>query len=179
MTWPCRLWRVHRLENTFSPPEVGTLPWLRCDSFEVVEELPAWRVFGPHGAAVADFIAEVEHIDQAQVDILAAMDSEHEGEVRLKFLERWRRQQPAQSGVYEPSGAAGWHVDTAVNLAAGRTGQHLFDWIETAASWPILADPSWRNAALAAQATLNAVSAPELLDSREIQVLTARWSAIR
>jgi hypothetical protein len=81
--------------------------------------------------------------------------------------------------VYEPSGAAGWHVDTAVNLAAGRTGQHLFDWIETAASWPILADPSWRNAALAAQATLNAVSAPELLDSREIQVLTARWSAIR
>jgi hypothetical protein len=153
------------------------LSWLRCDSFEVIEELPSWRVFGPHGAAVAGLIAEAEDLSQAAVDTIASMDGEKEWQIRLAFLDRWRKQQPAGPELNEPAGWGGLHVSYAVDLAAARTGQHLFGWIEEAGYWPKLADPLWRNAQLAAQAKMTALSAPELLEDHEMDVLAARWDA--
>ena len=90
LIWPCRLWQVRSLENPFSNDGM----WLRCDSLEVVKELPGWLVFGPHGAAVADVISNAEDLTHEQVEAIGSAHGEREWRTRTTFLERWRSERP-------------------------------------------------------------------------------------
>ena len=152
--------------------------WLRCDSFEVIEELPGWRTFGPHGDAVADLITQAEQISQAQVDAIAAIDAGQEWQVRLAFLDRWRSRQPDGPHLLEPAGWGGLHINAAIECVAARTGQHLFGWDESPGDWPVLIDPTWLSAYRAAIAKMTAVSAPDLMSNREMQILSSRWDSV-
>ena len=172
------MWRVRDLESPRAP-ESKSLAWLRCDSFEVVEELESWRSFGSHGAEVAELLLEAEDLDQVQVDVIAAKDGEREWQTRNTVDKRWLTSHPQSLSF---GGAAGWggvHLEVAVNLAAARISERLFGWVDEARESPVLADPSWRTAVRAAIAMMTAISAPELLEEDEFVVLTARWQAAR
>lgn len=68
--WPCRLFRVEPVE----PRAVGSdLPNKRaCHALTVVEELPAWQVFGPNGEAVVAVIDRASRLTLDEVGRLAA-----------------------------------------------------------------------------------------------------------
>jgi hypothetical protein len=183
LTWPCRLWRVHDLQNPRAN-DSGSPAWLPCISFEVVEELPSWLIFGPHGAAVADLFPEAESLTQTQVDLIAAQNREAEEQTRIAVHDRWFRRhhsKTASAGLIKPAGPVGFAgllLSYRLEWAAARTGRHLFS--STAMSyWPELTDPSWNSAQHALYSIAIALGAPELLREHESISLTARWEAAR
>jgi hypothetical protein len=70
MTWPCRLFAVEADDAR----EVGSdLPNKRAvTSLRVVEELPAWQVFGPNGMAVVAVIERARTLTADELDSLTA-----------------------------------------------------------------------------------------------------------
>jgi hypothetical protein len=176
LTWPCRLWRVDDLAD---PVTVSTHPfYLRCTAFTVVDELPSWQVFGPHGDGVARLESEIGELTAEQVDVVAARDGAAEWETYLAVMHRWRKQvdsAPHEGRMHSPIGNGLAVIRDAADLAAARTSSALFDWVEDASEYPVLADPRWRSVRQAAMTTALAVGAPNLLHDKEYESLTARW----
>jgi hypothetical protein len=77
--------------------------------------------------------------------------------------------------MHSPIGNGLAVIRDAVDLAAARTSSALFDWVEDASEYPVLADPRWRSVRQAAMTTALAVGAPNLLHDKEYESLTARW----
>ena len=176
ITWPCRLWKVHHLVQ---PTKSMKVPfYLHCQSFEVLEEIPSWRVLGAYGTAVARLIDEASDLTQAQVDIIASLDQSEETRTEQAVLQAWRAQLPSPTNhrpPFTPYGTAWDFLATAVESSAARTGSHLFEWIEGAYRWPLLADSAWEQARRAALAAALAVSVPDLLTDDDTNRLTRRW----
>ena len=69
--WPCRLFAVEPVDPW--TPHATDLPNKRaCLSLRVVEELPAWQVFGPNGERVVAVIDRASRLTPAEVDRLVA-----------------------------------------------------------------------------------------------------------
>jgi hypothetical protein len=144
----------------------------------VVDELPGWQVFGPHGDAVARLQSEIGKLTTKQVDAVATLDGTKEWETYLAVMHRWREQvdsAPHQGRMHSPIGNGLAVIRDAVDLAAARTNSALFDWVEDTSEYPALADPRWRSARQAAMTTALAVGAPNLLRNNESESLMERW----
>jgi len=151
--WPCRLWRV-------------------ADG-EVVEELPAWRVFGVLGEAVLTVVERAGAITEEQVAALAALDDREEGRLYQAAWLRWgrtgERVNPVGSGVSE--------ARRAVEEAARRTDDGLFGW-DDYDEVEVLTDRVWRRAGHAAMAAALASGAPWLFEPEEREVVTHGWRTV-
>jgi hypothetical protein len=181
-TWPCRLWRVGDLREPVRPWRNSW--YLRCASFVVGNEVPAWRVFGGHGRAVADVVDRARRLTPDEVSVLAAAAGEAEEAEQAALravMRRWRvrtESTPHRGRLSSPVGYGLTATRTAVEEAAARTGSHLFDWVDEAVDTPVLADPAWRSARHAAAAAALLCGAPELASTDEAAALRRRWRMI-
>ena len=74
--WPARLLIVEPVGAVWTPHPVG-FPHKRASiRWRVVEELPAWRLFGPQGREVTAIIEQAAHLTIAQIaDLHYALDA--------------------------------------------------------------------------------------------------------
>lgn len=56
--WPARLWAVEPLGETGNWDRRHSPYWVLCHRLRVLEEVDAWRVFGPRGRKVLDLIEQ-------------------------------------------------------------------------------------------------------------------------
>ena len=69
-SWPCRLFVV---EGVGRPLRAEGMPNKRCfSSVRVVEERPAWEVFGPHGEEVVALIGRTGRLTRSESRLLSA-----------------------------------------------------------------------------------------------------------
>lgn len=93
--WPVRLWRVTDIEA--APPESQVSDWYtRAVSVGIVEELPAWLLFGGHGYEVTRIIEAAGRLEDEDVTVLAAARPDTAGQVYAEVWRRWQTQ--ARSG---------------------------------------------------------------------------------
>lgn len=76
-SWPCRLFRVEPeddeiLDDLLIGPNKRAVSALR-----VVEELPAWQVFGERGEKVVEIIDRCKAMTEVEINLLRKLSSEH------------------------------------------------------------------------------------------------------
>jgi hypothetical protein len=167
---PDRLWRVDGLTGEVRLAHASR--WLRCQSLRVREELPAWRVMGPHGDLVARVIDQACHLTDDQVRAIAALDPVDEQRLYRAVRERWRVHRRSGS----PVGCGLLAVHDAVTQAARRTSPDLFGWDEQD-EVEVVTDHAWLRAGHAAGAAALAQGAPDLLSAEGNRRLIRRWKA--
>jgi hypothetical protein len=176
--WPCRLWRVDELEEP-----VRSWPnsyYLRCRSFDVVEELPPWLVFGPRGTAVAAVVDRASRLSQADAEALAALPDEEETRAYSAVFARWQQRRETgnvSDGSLRPAGCGITAALRAVNQAARRADPDLFGWTDEAMDEPVLTDPTWKRARGAVQAAVLALGARDVSE-QESDTLSRRWRTV-
>jgi hypothetical protein len=84
LDWPVRLWRVR--DVTRVPCECPQYRFFRVRELTVVEEIPAWLVFGPRGDRVLTILEQAERLTRAQVDRIVAIDGDRE---RRLYEKHW------------------------------------------------------------------------------------------
>ncbi len=171
LVMPDRLWRVDDLDG-----EIRLAPnnrWLRCRALTVRQELPTWLVMGPRGNLVAQVIDQARNLTDPQAKALATMDAAEEERLVGAMWDAWlpthRSGSPIGHGLND--------VHYAVEEAARRMGPHLFGWDEQA-GLEVLVDPTWQQAAHAANAAALGLGAPELLGDQGSQGLARRWITV-
>lgn len=167
--WPVRLWRVTDIEA--APPESQVSEWYtRAISVRIVEELPAWLLFGDHGDEVTSIIDAAGQLGHEDVTVLAAARPDAAGHI---YAEAWRRWQPqARSG--SPVGYALILVHHAVEQSARRSGLSVFRY-DPVDGVDVLADRTWAAAEAACVEAALGLGAPHLVDPTEQALLTQAW----
>lgn len=185
--WPGRLWRV---EITDPAPEADQTigPYTRALGIRTVQELPAWILFGPHGAAVAAVLDRAQVLTEAEARALA--DTRHPDAGRA-YGAAWRAwlmskgmpapddpemldgtlladsdRSPIGSGLALLSTELWRRAHRLVGAAADLGGEE-----------PALAEP-WNTAAAALRDAALALGAPALVGAAGAAVLTHAWDAI-
>lgn len=169
---PDRLWRVDDLEGAVQVYPAAN--WLRAKAVTVREELPAWLVMGPNGDLVAKVIRQARSLtdDQARAiatrapadDLIRAVEA---------MWERWTDSHRMGS----PIGCGLREVQRAIESAARRTGNHLFQWDEVD-EVEVLRDRAWIAAAGAANHAALGLGAPEWFDAHVGEQLIRPWAAV-
>jgi hypothetical protein len=72
MSWPCRLFEVEPIGETWQPDVRGLPNKVACLSLRVVRELDAVDAFGPQGAQLRDLIGQAANVTKSQARELAA-----------------------------------------------------------------------------------------------------------
>ncbi|MGW2781131.1 hypothetical protein ACWC3X_07725 [Streptomyces populi] len=169
--WPSSLWRVTDLEPM---RPLLSYRWIRCRSFTVVEQVPAWLAAGPHGDAVEWVIDQARVLTGAQAEALAALSDEGEEPLTRTLWTRWM--QGHNSG--SPVGWALTALQEVVTEAARRVGPHLFGPDDEVEEVEVLSDPAWLRAYRAAYTAALALGAPGFLAPDENALLARRWTTV-
>jgi hypothetical protein len=177
-TWPCRLWRVDELGDA-ARPFPGSY-FLRCASFVVREELPAWLVFGRQGERAATVIARATRLSQTEAENLAALPDEDAKRAYDAVFRRWRERHDRDDrsqGSLRPAGFGIGAVLGALDEAARRSDRDLFGWADEASNEPVLADPVWLRARRAIQSAVLALGADDVRPE-ERDALMRQWNLV-
>jgi hypothetical protein len=167
--WPVRLWRVTDIEAAL--PESQVSDWYtRAVSVGIVEELPAWLLFGDHGYEVTRIIEAAGRLEDEDVTVLAAARPDTAGDVYAEVWRRWEAQ--ARSG--SPVGYALILVHHAVEQAARRSGLPVFRY-DPADGVDVLADRTWVAAEAACLEAALGLGGPHLVDPAEQALLSQAW----
>jgi hypothetical protein len=167
--WPVRLWRVTDIEA--APPGSRVSDWYtRAISVRIVEELPAWLLFGDHGYEVTRVIDAAGRLEDEDVTVLAAARADAAGHV---YAEAWRRWQ-AQARSGSPVGCALILVHQAVDRSARRSEPSLFRY-DPVDGVDVLADRTWVAAKAACLEAALGLGAPHLVAPVEQALLTQAW----
>ena len=85
--WPARLLLVEPVGDVWTP-HPDKFPRKRAaHTWRVLEELPAWRLFGPQGREVAALIEQAAHMTSSQIEGLAAVQGADLTAVRVAALD--------------------------------------------------------------------------------------------
>jgi hypothetical protein len=167
--WPVRLWRVTDIEA--APPGSQVSDWYtRAISVRIVEELPAWLLFGDHGYEATRVIDAAGRLEDEDVTVLAAARADAAGHV---YAEAWRRWQ-AQARSGSPVGCALILVHQAVDRSARRSEPSLFRY-DPVDGVDVLADRTWVAAKAACLEAALGLGAPHLVAPAEQALLTQAW----
>jgi hypothetical protein len=167
--WPVRLWRVTDIEAAAPASQVSDW-YTRAISVGIVEELPAWLLFGDHGYAVTQIIDAAGRLEDEDVNVLAAARPDAAGHI---YAEAWRRWQ-AQARSDSPVGCALIVVHHAVEQSARRSGLPVFRY-DPVDEVDVLADRTWAAAEAACLEATLGLGAPHLAGPTEQVLLTQAW----
>lgn len=132
--WPCRLFAVEPVDPW--TPHATDLPNKRaCLSLRVVEELPAWQVFGPNGERVVAVIDRASRLTPAEVDRLVAAWNAARDAARAAAWDAARA--ASRAAAWNAAGAAARAASGAAGRAASRAAAGAAAW---AVSWAALAE---------------------------------------
>lgn len=87
LQWPCQLWRVGDLDGAIRPWPSASYLW--CQAMVVHEEVPGWRVMGPHGDAVAAVAERARLLTTEDAEAIAALPAAEEDECYRAVWQRW------------------------------------------------------------------------------------------
>ena len=98
--WPARLLSVEPAATMWTP-HPDSFPRVRAaHTWRVIEELPAWRLFGPQGRQVLDIIEQVSHLTSAQIEgLAAARDAAWDAALYAALDAAWGAAQGASRGA--------------------------------------------------------------------------------
>lgn len=174
---PDRLWRVDDLDGVIRDSYSPGSPWLWSTTLTVREELPNWRVMGPHGDTVMQVIGQVRALTDEQAQAIGTMDAAEETRIVGACADRLRQ---ATRAFGFPIIGCGWiEAHNAASKAAQRASTRPF--ARTDPDDPgteDLADPAWVQARAAGRAAVLAFGAPEFFDQHERETLARRWTSV-
>jgi hypothetical protein len=166
--------------------------YTRVLAVDVLAELPAWALFGPHGQAVAAVLDRARHLAARAARDLAAARHPQANQAYNRAWRRWLDQQPDRmpdeaddhsrvlavpgaGPAGSPIGHGLWLVWACVADSARRcAGPGAFAVDEEGDE--VLLDP-WAAAASALLHAAMALGAPELTGAADTAVLTTAWRA--
>lgn len=190
--WPGRLWRV-RVVDVEGIEQVGPeAGYTRAFSVEVLEKVPAWRVFGRHGRAVAAVIEAARGLELSEVDALEAARSPGAKDAYSRAWGRWlaavgrvrpegERHEgtlgvPDVRGAMSPVNEGFVVVSYAVTERAEElVGSAAFEVDEEEERY---LGSRWSAASAALLDAAMACGAPEVVEGRDRDVLMAAWRAV-
>src|SRR6266511_3532058 len=139
---PNRLWRVDDLNGVIRDSHRPSSPWLWSTTLTVHEELPNWRVMGPHGDTVMQLIGQVRALTDEQAQAIGTMDAAEETRIVGACADRLRQ---ATRAYGFPIIGCGWaEAHNAASKGAQRASTRPF--ARTDPDDPgteDLADPAW------------------------------------
>ena len=149
--WPCRLFAVEPVDPW--TPHATDLPNKRaCLSLRVVEELPAWQVFGPNGERVAAIVDRASRLTADEVDRLdAAWDAARDAAGAA-----------ARAAARAAAWAAAWDAALAAAWDAARDAAR---------------DAAWAAARAAARASI-AETVRDLITPEQYELLAGPWNTV-
>lgn len=198
--WPGRFFRVRTLpaadaaeRATLAAGAAGLGPgarYVRALGAEVIEELPASRLFGEHGAAVAAVLAAADRLTLGMAADLTEADPHEAGAAYGRAWQRWHGSGAgAETGeptlVFRNGSPIGYGFLVVHHLVRRSALREAGDAALTEvpgdpddpeAGESVLAEP-WAGAASALGHAAMALGAPGLVD--DAAVLTAAWRAVR
>jgi len=167
--WPVRVFRVTDID------EVRRSGFARrihvCRAVTVVDEIPAWRIFGANGATVVRLVEQAAALDEESVGRFAPPLPEANAWVITHNEAR------DDGGTL----SAAIIVRDALYDAARRSPVALFEtrevWDSEAGTYmtEVLVDPRWKAALSAAWCAAYGFAAKPFIDARQFQVLTSAW----
>lgn len=192
--WPDRLWRVRILKpasgRAVAEPDTH---YIHARAVEIVEEVPASRIFGAHGEAVAALIELAKRMDPDMAARLAAARHSQAGAVYSRVWRRWialnlpsspHRDIDHEGTLKVVGGDGASPVNEGLAMihgeafhraeqACGRAAFHVDDDDDA------VLNPPWNDAAQALLEAALARGAPELLEDGEREILDAAVSSVR
>jgi hypothetical protein len=91
--WPVRPWRVGAIEA--APQELQVSDWYtRAISVEIVEEVPAWVLFGEHGSELAHVVDAAAHLNTERAAALAQNRAPEAAGGYADVWNRWQQERP-------------------------------------------------------------------------------------
>ncbi len=147
--WPARLLSVEPVGDVWTP-HPDKFPRKRAaHAWRVIEELPAWQLFGPQGRQVAALIDRAEHLTVGEIEDLATA---------------WCAAQDASYGaVY----GAAW--DAALGAARGAA---------RGAAWGAARDAAWGAARCATRDVVLGWLVKDLISVEDFRTLTGPWTQV-
>lgn len=171
-------------------PDAG---YTRVLAVDVLAELPAWILFGQHGAAVAGILERARHMAAQEARDLSAARHPAADQAFSRIWQRWLERQPhgapyrsedhsrvlavpGAGPAMSPVGPALTLIWTCVADSAQRcAGPRAFG--PDAEGGKVLLDP-WATAAAALLDAAIAVGAPDLADRPDAALLTRPWQVM-
>lgn len=188
--WPGRLWRVVVLDTTGLEQASIHAKYTRAVAVKIIEEVPAWRLFGDQGEAVVQVLAFASRLDAAVAERLASHRHAEAGRAYSRTFKKWL------SGLGYPPMRGSENFAGVIAAGPGPTGSpinygfsliHRVVWerAEVVAGPGAFVDdeegeralgPVWGGAASALLEAAMAVGAPSVT-SADYSVLIAAWSS--
>ena len=187
--WPGRLWRV-RIVDADGVAQVSAHANYTCAvAVDVLEELPASRLFGEHGDAVCSVLARAAQLDAIQANVLARARHPDAAAAYSRAWDRWLAAvDPSSIHRGDDLGAtldiqAGSRMSpinrgfiiihrTVSDRAASLLGPSAFIVDEEGDQW---LEPTWSAAAAALTEAAMAFGAPTLCSEGDRIILTTAW----
>lgn len=133
--WSCRLFAVEGVGRAMT---VDNLPNKRCFSaVRVVEELPAWQVWGPQGVEVADLIDRARQLTVDEVNRLAARYAAPDA---APVAARYAARVAAWDAAWVAARVATWDAAWYATRVAARYAAPDATWYAT---WDATWDATW------------------------------------
>ncbi len=189
--WPCRLFAVEPVDPW--TPHATDLPNKRaCLSLRVVEELPAWQVFGPNGERVVAVIDRASRLTPGEVERL---DAARDAAGAAAWAAPWAA---ARDAAWAAARDAAWDAAWAAAWAAARDAAWDAAWAAArdaawdaawAAPWAAARDAAWAAARAAARAAAGAAAwaaarasiaetVRDLITPEQYELLAGPWNTV-
>jgi diguanylate cyclase (GGDEF)-like protein len=186
--WPVRVFRVTDIDvDEANLPRITRVSGVidKCRALTVDDEIPGWRVFGVNGETVARLIEQVRSIDEASVgrfspptvQMIAKMD---------KALAWVHTQEGLHANIGGDSAAAVVrHTFFATALRSPKwvvrmkdtRAFDIYNWMSEPVLEPVLVDPRWEVARVAASNAAWGFAAQPFIDDKRFQLLISVWVA--
>ncbi|AOT24569.1 hypothetical protein E6_40 [Propionibacterium phage E6] len=155
--WPARLLLVEPAGAMWTP-HPDKFPRKRAaHAWRVIEELPAWRLFGPQGREVAAIIEQTAHLTKRQIAALnRALDA-------------------ARDTVWDVAWNAAWH---AARVAARVAARGAARGAARYAAWDAARGAAWYATWVAARGAALGWLVKDLISVEDFRTLTGPWEQV-
>jgi hypothetical protein len=87
--WPGRLWRVEVLDTDGVPQASAHASYTRAVAVRVLDEVPAWSLFGEHGESVVAILSFASRLDAPTAERLAACRHPRADQAYSRAWRKW------------------------------------------------------------------------------------------
>jgi hypothetical protein len=182
--WPGKLWLVRvvdalsdELERNLGLGRPNPRRYVRAIAVDVLEEVPAWKLFGPHGAAICEVIDKATQLDSATITALARSrhpDAENAYSRAWGIWIKGMKSRPA--GIHSPVNCGFPIISFSVRERANAIcGEAAFVLDEDGEK---CLEPTWSAASKALCEAAMALGAPELSPNEDRNCLAKAWISV-
>jgi hypothetical protein len=190
--WPGRLYRVVVLDAEGIEQASAYANYTRAVAVQVCEEVPAWRLFGDHGAAVSAVISFAARLEPSTARLLADLRHPLAAQANSRAWNRWLngtgvRSEHEESDFSGTLAAGPGPSRSPINYGLTVTYRTVWDRAEALLGSVAFVDdaegertlvPIWSSAADALLDAALALGAPSIVTGEDAIILTAAWRSV-